>query len=233
MISAFLAPLIASAQVPSGQKNLAYIIDLIIGYLNQALVLLIGLAVVIFVWYVIQYFIKPNEERTKAAEYVMYSLIGFFVILSFWGLVNILQNTFGLKNEQNAPASWTSFKNIFPGGSGGSSSGGSTNYNWSVEPVNSYNPYGQEYNPANGANSTVAKPSSGANGTVSKPTTSGGNGTVKKSSNYSTYTDPYGQEYDPSAQPTDPYGQEYNPSTQQNSSPTQTTTRPAWMDGGF
>lgn len=98
-------------------KDLSYIIQVIIGYLNQALVLLIGLAVVIFVYYVIQYFIKPNEDRTNAGQYVMYSLIGFFVILSFWGLVNILQNTFGLQNESNQPASWTSFKNIFPGGS--------------------------------------------------------------------------------------------------------------------
>ncbi len=206
MISAFLAPLIASAQVPSGQKNLAYIIDLIIGYLNQALVLLIGLAVVIFVWYVIQYFIKPNEERTKAAEYVMYSLIGFFVILSFWGLVNILQNTFGLKNEQNAPASWTSFKNIFPGGSSGSSSGGSTNYNWSVEPVNSYNPYGQEPSPSR----------TGANSSIGGSSVNGANSTIGGSSNYSDQTDPYGQEYDPSAQPTNSYGQEYNPSAVSN-----------------
>ncbi len=110
-------------------KNLAYIIDLVIGYLNQFLVLLIGLAVVIFVWYIIQYFIKPNEDRKNAGQYVMYSLIGFFVVLSFWGLVNILQNTFGLQNESNQPASWTSFKNIFPGGSsGGANNGGTSNF---------------------------------------------------------------------------------------------------------
>src|SRR3990167_8453101 len=122
-LSAFILvifPFVTQAQVCS-QKNLACVINIIIGYLNQFLVLMIGLAVVIFVWYIIQYFIKPNEDRKNASLYVMYSLIGFFVILSFWGLVNILQNTFGLKNENNQPASWTSFKGLFP--AGGNTSG--------------------------------------------------------------------------------------------------------------
>src|SRR3989338_8395997 len=117
-LSAFILvifPFVTQAQVCS-QKNLACVINTIIKYLNQVLVLMIGLAVVIFVWYIIQYFIKPNEDRKNAGMYVMYSLIGFFVILSFWGLVNILQNTFGLKNENNQPASWTSFRGLFPGG---------------------------------------------------------------------------------------------------------------------
>lgn len=111
-------PMMASAQsICSGNKDLGCVIDTIIKYLNQALVLLIGVAVVIFVWYVIRYFIRPNTERKDANLYIMYSLIGFFVILSFWGLVNILQNTFNLKNEDNQPSSWTSFKGLFPGGS--------------------------------------------------------------------------------------------------------------------
>jgi len=113
-ITALAIPAITFAQ----QQNLGTVINTIIKYLNQVLVLMIGLAVVIFVWYIIQYFIKPNEDRKNAGMYVMYSLIGFFVILSFWGLVNILQNTFGLKNENNQPASWTSFRGLFPGGGG-------------------------------------------------------------------------------------------------------------------
>ena len=56
---------------------------------------MMGFAVVLFTWFVIQYYIKPNEDRKNAGQYVMYSIIGFFVILSMWGLVNILSNTFG------------------------------------------------------------------------------------------------------------------------------------------
>lgn len=114
-------PIIASAQV----KTLSTVINTIIYYLNQILVLMIGFAVVMFIWYIIQYFIRPDTDKKDAGTYVMYSLIGFFVILSFWGLVNILQNTFGLKNETNQPASWTSFKGLFPSGNSGST--GATN----------------------------------------------------------------------------------------------------------
>lgn len=95
-------------------NTLCSLIDSIIGYLNQILFLLIGLAVVVFVWYVFKYFIQPNEDRKQAGMYVMYSVIGFFVILSMWGLVNILQNTFGLGNAGAAPASWSNIQSIFP-----------------------------------------------------------------------------------------------------------------------
>lgn len=105
--------------------KLSDIIDLIIYYLNIVLVLFMGVAVVIFVYYVIKYFILPNENRAEAGSYVLYSVIGFFVILSFWGIVNVLQNTFGLQNENNRPASWASFSNLFPGGGSGNG-GGST-----------------------------------------------------------------------------------------------------------
>lgn len=129
-----ITPVLVYAQVgnrgncPGTGNTLCTLINTIIGYLNQILFLMIGVAIVIFVWYIIQYFIKPDADRKEAGKYVMYSLIGFFVILSFWGLVNILQNTFGLKNESNQPASWTSFKGLFPGGgsSGPGNFGGST-----------------------------------------------------------------------------------------------------------
>ena len=76
-----------------------------------------GVLVLAFVWFVVKYFILPNENRSEAGMYVMYSVIGFFVVLSVWGLVNIVSNTFGL--EGTAP-SWSTIQSLFPGGSGGS-----------------------------------------------------------------------------------------------------------------
>ena len=104
----------------AGNQTLSSLITKIISYANLTLFLMMGIAVVMFVFNIIKYFIKADADRSQAGQYVMWSLIGFFVIFSLWGLVNILQNTFGLQNETNRPASWTSFTNIFPGGSGGS-----------------------------------------------------------------------------------------------------------------
>jgi len=109
-LSILLLPAVALAAT----KTLADLITIIIGYMNQILGLMMGLATVFFVWYVIQYYIRPNENRKDAGLYVMYSLIGFFVLLTFWGLVNILQNTFGLQSQ--TPSTWQEFTNLFPGG---------------------------------------------------------------------------------------------------------------------
>jgi hypothetical protein len=100
------------------KKTLATLIDVIIGYFDQFLLLLMGLAIVIFTWNVIKYYIRPGADRTEAGNYVLYSVIGFFVLLSFWGIVNVLQETFGLKNEDNRPSSWSSFQSLFPTGKG-------------------------------------------------------------------------------------------------------------------
>lgn len=125
IIATILAPLIASANffsnpIPtntsgsgSSGHDLHYIIGIIISYLNEALFLFMGVAVVMFVFYVIKYYMRPDADRTEAAKYVMWSVIGFFVILSFWGIVNILQNTFNLQNN-NYTTVQQSFKGLFP-----------------------------------------------------------------------------------------------------------------------
>src|SRR5579872_559635 len=81
----------------AASQTLSTLITKIVGYLNQALVLLMGVAIVFFVYHVIKYFVLPNENRKEAGAYVLYSVVGFFVILSIWGLVNILSNTFALQ----------------------------------------------------------------------------------------------------------------------------------------
>jgi hypothetical protein len=128
-----VSPLVAYAQT----KTLATLISTIVGYFNIILDLIMGMAVVMFVWYVIQYFIQPNDKRAEGAQYVMWAVVGFFVILSMWGLVNILTNTFNLGN--NNPSSWSSISNLFPsdGGSSGSNSSGSNIFNQGGTP--SYN----------------------------------------------------------------------------------------------
>lgn len=94
-------------------NDLKGVISLIAGYLNDALALLMGIAVVMFVFYVVRYFIQPSGvERAEAAKYLMWSLIGFFIIVSFWGIVHILMATFDF--GQNSPSTWANFFNIIP-----------------------------------------------------------------------------------------------------------------------
>ena len=108
-LTSVMLPFVAFASTNATLKD---IISLIAGYLNIILALMMGLAVVFFVFYVIQYFARPNDKRGEGATYVMWSLIGFFIIFSFWGVVNIFIQSFSLGS--NTPGTWSDFTHIFP-----------------------------------------------------------------------------------------------------------------------
>ena len=57
--------------------------------------MLITLAVVYFIWGVIQYTVSNDEEaKKKAKSGIIQGLIGLFVIISFWGIIALVSNTF-------------------------------------------------------------------------------------------------------------------------------------------
>ncbi len=60
---------------------------------------LFSLAIVAFIWGIIQFFLNPNneEKRKNGKSYMIWGLITLFVMVSMWGLVSILTNTFGFK----------------------------------------------------------------------------------------------------------------------------------------
>lgn len=73
----------------------------IIRYINVGIYLIISFATIVFVYNIVKYFIvKTDEKRSEASLYLLYSIIGLAVIISFWGLVNVVTNTFGLVNAR-------------------------------------------------------------------------------------------------------------------------------------
>lgn len=69
--------------------------------MNAIIPILITLGVLYFVWGVISYVIADDEEaKSKGRDRIIYGIIGLAVIISVWGLVKILSNTFGLTNVQ-------------------------------------------------------------------------------------------------------------------------------------
>src|SRR3989338_3837023 len=72
-------------------------------FFSAVLPVLISLGVIYFVWGVVQYFIGEGEEaKTKGRDRIIYGIIGLAVIISIWGLVAIITNTFGV-GGQSAP----------------------------------------------------------------------------------------------------------------------------------
>ena len=93
-ISSFLyfAPFVALAQT-----DVTSLLGTLGDILNTIIPLVIGLAFVFFLWGVFQYVTKDGaEEKGKARDTIIYGIIGLFVMLAAWGLVNVLTQTFDL-----------------------------------------------------------------------------------------------------------------------------------------
>jgi Type IV secretion system pilin len=93
-------PLFAHAQT-----NLFGVYGTVTGIINGILVpLLFAVAFLTFLWGIFEYFIAggANEEKRKQGKsFILYGLIGFFIMMSVWGLVNVVVNTFGLGSGEN------------------------------------------------------------------------------------------------------------------------------------
>src|SRR4051812_731630 len=92
-------PALAFAQVTDVQSLGQTIISII----NTVLVpLIFALAFIVFLWGVFQYFIAgaaDEEKREGGKSLMIYGLIGFFVMVSVWGIVNLLLGTFNLNSN--------------------------------------------------------------------------------------------------------------------------------------
>lgn len=67
---------------------------------------IMAIAFIVFIWGVFQYFIAggaDEEKRKQGRDFVMWGLIGFVIIISLWGLVNLLMNSLGFRSQTRPP----------------------------------------------------------------------------------------------------------------------------------
>jgi len=86
------------------QNLLCYITGIIS---NSVIPLIFALATVMFVWGVVQFFILNADEEAKRAQgkqFMIWGIVALAVMLSVWGLVGILGNTFGISPGSALPA---------------------------------------------------------------------------------------------------------------------------------
>ena len=109
LLGALLLPVSAGAQAQAGTiggNTLGELLRSIIVFINAYLVpFLWALAFFMFLWGVFQYFIAggaDEEKRSQGRQFVIWSVIAFFVMSSLWGIVNLLDGTFTFGNE-NTP----------------------------------------------------------------------------------------------------------------------------------
>ncbi len=95
----------AAAQVNSISSAGSFVIHIINGVLVPVLM---SFAFIVFIWGIFSAFILnagDEEKRKKGKMIMMYGLIGFFVMLSVWGLVHLLTGSVSLSSGFTAPTS--------------------------------------------------------------------------------------------------------------------------------
>ena len=93
-----LLPFLALAQaLKSG--TLDGIAGGLLSVLNSIIIpLMIAIAVIIFFYGVVKYVLATGDDaaRAQARSLMIYGVVGLFVMVSIWGLVGLLQGTFGI-----------------------------------------------------------------------------------------------------------------------------------------
>ena len=98
--SAFLLPaLTAFAQGPSGGTltNISQVIQRFQAVINIVIPFIIGLAVLVIIYGIFSFISSAGDEEARgtAKQFIIWGIIGVFLMLSVWGLVTILYNSFG------------------------------------------------------------------------------------------------------------------------------------------
>lgn len=98
-LAAFALPLVSLAAI----NNISDAGSFIINTINNVLVpVLFAVAFIIFLWGAFWTFIvgaNDAEVKEKGKNLMLWGLIGFFVMVSIWGLVNILTGTISFGNN--------------------------------------------------------------------------------------------------------------------------------------
>lgn len=85
---------VAEASIGTLMKSINRVI------LNPLIIFLFALAVVYFMYGVARYLISPgNEEvRQSSKTHMFWGIIGMFIMVSVFGILNIIMNTLGVEN---------------------------------------------------------------------------------------------------------------------------------------
>jgi hypothetical protein len=72
-------------------------------FINSTLIpLVFGLALLVFIWGIFKFFILGGSEESKREEgkqLMMYAIIGFVLMVSIWGIVNLIAGGLGFSGQ--------------------------------------------------------------------------------------------------------------------------------------
>lgn len=96
-----LFPIVALAQF--GEINT--FVGKITSFINDTLIpLVFAVALLVFIWGAFMYFIyggAEEEKRKEGTQLMLYAVVGFVLMVSIFGIVNLIANGLGFSDDQN------------------------------------------------------------------------------------------------------------------------------------
>lgn len=99
-LSLFALPFAASAQLASQGGDggeFQTFLSQVLEFVNSTLIpFIIGIGFLVFVWGMFWYFIAggaDEDKRDKGRNLMIYAVLGFVLIVVFWGVINLIANS--------------------------------------------------------------------------------------------------------------------------------------------
>lgn len=79
--------------------NIKQIYEYVMRTMDNILYLIIGIALLAFLWGVLRYFksFDNEKERSASVKYMTYGLLSLMVMFTLWGFVSLLADTIGVR----------------------------------------------------------------------------------------------------------------------------------------
>lgn len=111
-------PIVTFAQTPTqaispNRSSLNTLLLMAQDFLDNAIWFLVSLGVIFIVWNAVQ-FIRhgASDDRTQYRTGILWGIFGLFLILSIWGLVEILSSTFNVQNSNGSSQAATQINQL-------------------------------------------------------------------------------------------------------------------------
>lgn len=91
-ITLFAAPITSFAQSGPNTTYLTNLIGSVLGIISALVPVVIGLAVLVFLWGIFKFLTSQGEDKKNAKDVMLWGIVAIFVMVSLWGLVNLVNN---------------------------------------------------------------------------------------------------------------------------------------------
>ncbi len=85
-------------QTSLAEGDLVSLVKGLIGVVNSVIILVVGLAVMVFIWGIVRYLYSAGDASARAEwrNYMIYGVIALTVITGIWGIVNGVASLLGI-----------------------------------------------------------------------------------------------------------------------------------------